>query len=511
MSSKVAYLGAGIRTWRLRRRLSQEALGGATGFSRQHVGEVERGQGTVSETFVALCDQVLRAGGELKAMLPGVVCEEAAARHRRQAARRAVRARLPRLRTAGACGTPLTAQEARWRPYQDLVALDLLEVVSRVRPATGIGDGREGRRRAETWENRLWMALPRGLGEIDRREFFGYLSAATAAFLTGTWTLTGEGIEHLGAAMGSPGRLDEAAVDQLEQMAVLFRRSMQEVRLPTRIQVGEAVSQMKRLLALDPPAQPERVRRRLVRLVGEHAALAGFLSALAMNDFAAGEGYLSIAHAAAREAGHRELEALVFAYRSYQAAYDGQPAEALELAEAGDTLGRGISSSTTRAYLAVATAEMQARRGADAACLRAVDRAKTALANVNDPRSGTWIGFGSFDDVSLAANEGSILLLLDHPGEAMDVLRSAVARADPAHSHHGYAVANLATAFVSVGEVDEGCRHAEEALATGLRFEDSDAIRMVRELYEGPLQRARDLPSVRHVRDRLREEHLSEL
>lgn len=355
------------------------------------------------------------------------------------------------------------------------------------------------------------MALPRGLGEIDRREFFGYLSAATAAFLTGTWTFTGEGLERLRAAMSPPRHLDDAAVDQLEQMAVLFRRSMQEVRLPTRIQVGEAVSQMKRLLALDPPAQPDRIRRRLIGLVGEHAALAGFLSALAMNDSAAGEGYLNIAHAAARDAGHRELEALVFAYRSYKAAYDDNPAEALQLAEAGDKLGRGLSSTTTRAYLAVATAEMRARLGADAVCLRAVDRAKTVLARGHNPRSEAWIGFGSFDEVSLAANEGSILLLLDHRSEAMDVLRPAVARADLAHSHHGYAVANLAIAFVSVGEVDEGCRHAEEALANGLRFEDSDAVRMIRKLYEGPLQRDRHLPSVRQLRELLREERLSEL
>jgi transcriptional regulator with XRE-family HTH domain len=113
MSSRVAYLGAEIRRWRLERGLSQGALGMATGFSRQHVGEVERGAGTTSETFVVLCDQVLRAGGELTALVPAVLYEQAAARHRRQAERRRP---PPRARvTLGSEETSRT-REVRWRP-----------------------------------------------------------------------------------------------------------------------------------------------------------------------------------------------------------------------------------------------------------------------------------------------------------------------------------------------------------------------------------------------------------
>jgi tetratricopeptide (TPR) repeat protein len=57
-------------------------------FSRAHVSAVERAQTPVSEQFVASCDEALNADGALLALLPSVIYERAADRHRNQARRR---------------------------------------------------------------------------------------------------------------------------------------------------------------------------------------------------------------------------------------------------------------------------------------------------------------------------------------------------------------------------------------------------------------------------------------
>ncbi len=63
-------------------------LGELTGYSTQHVGAIERGAAAPSEQFVLACEAVLGAGGQLIALLPAVIREQAAARHERQAIRR---------------------------------------------------------------------------------------------------------------------------------------------------------------------------------------------------------------------------------------------------------------------------------------------------------------------------------------------------------------------------------------------------------------------------------------
>jgi transcriptional regulator with XRE-family HTH domain len=515
-SSRAAHLGTEIRRWRLRRGFSQAQLAELTEFSRQHVGEVERGVGSVSETFVAICDAVLQAGGELKALLPGVVCEQAWTRHRRQARRR----RLPESCAAAIRGqeveddfllTPSlphrgeggedTVPAARWRAYQDLSALELLEVVTRVAGDETDGEGARTSVQGHTtkWEDRLLMAFPRGLGGMDRREFFGYLSSATAAFLATSW-VPSDGPERL----SSVSRLDEVAIEHLEQMTVLFRRSMQEVRLPTRIQIGDALAQVKRLMAFDPRSQSEPLRRRLIGLVGESALLTGILFAWGPSDYVASGAYLDIARTAAGEAKLTELEAMALAYWSLQASYSGRYADALPAAEESYGLAVRGGTGITRAYAASTAAQMYARMGKDDQCRRRLEDAKQAL-GLGADTSQPWIGFGSFDGSTLAAIEGSCLATLGRSAEALGVLRQANSQTDSSQWHHAWTTANMAIACTRESEVEEGCQLASQAVALGVRTEDAEPIRMIRELYAGALQEYRHDPPVKNLGAQLRE------
>jgi transcriptional regulator with XRE-family HTH domain len=79
-----------LRRCRERCGLTQGALAALIGFSPQHLSDVERGAGSVSEQFVQACDDALGADGLLVKLLPPVVYERARARWSNRAERQSV-------------------------------------------------------------------------------------------------------------------------------------------------------------------------------------------------------------------------------------------------------------------------------------------------------------------------------------------------------------------------------------------------------------------------------------
>lgn len=110
-SSSAARLGAAIRSGRLEHGLTLRVLADQIGFSVPHLSAVERAEKPASEQFVAACDDVLDAGGELLALLPYVVYERAAERHRNQARRRWGRAPTTARTAPGTAIGPGAAQD----------------------------------------------------------------------------------------------------------------------------------------------------------------------------------------------------------------------------------------------------------------------------------------------------------------------------------------------------------------------------------------------------------------
>ncbi len=90
-ASHAARLGAELRSQRQARGLTLQALGDLTGFTPQHVSEVERAKAAPTPPFVAACDRALEAQGALLALLPAAMHERDVQRHERAAARRAGR------------------------------------------------------------------------------------------------------------------------------------------------------------------------------------------------------------------------------------------------------------------------------------------------------------------------------------------------------------------------------------------------------------------------------------
>src|SRR3954451_11557639 len=109
-ASNAARLGAELRSRRMARGLTLEALAELIGFTPQHISEVERAKASVSSPFLTACDRELDAQGALLELLPAVVYERALERHDRSVARRrSRRTRVARERRelpgAPACAT----------------------------------------------------------------------------------------------------------------------------------------------------------------------------------------------------------------------------------------------------------------------------------------------------------------------------------------------------------------------------------------------------------------------
>jgi transcriptional regulator with XRE-family HTH domain len=90
-ASCVARLGAEIRAYRLKRELTQQALGKLISSTPQYISEVERAKTLPTQPFVAACDAALKADGALLDLLPAATKERDREREERAAARRAAR------------------------------------------------------------------------------------------------------------------------------------------------------------------------------------------------------------------------------------------------------------------------------------------------------------------------------------------------------------------------------------------------------------------------------------
>jgi transcriptional regulator with XRE-family HTH domain len=87
-ASHAARLGAELRSCRLARDLTLQALGDLIGYTPQHISEVERAKATASQPFITACERALEADGALLALLPAVQRERAMKCDERSVARR---------------------------------------------------------------------------------------------------------------------------------------------------------------------------------------------------------------------------------------------------------------------------------------------------------------------------------------------------------------------------------------------------------------------------------------
>jgi tetratricopeptide (TPR) repeat protein len=115
---------------------------------------------------------------------------------------------------------------------------------------------------------------------------------------------------------------------------------------------------------------------------------------------------------------------------------------------------------------------------------------------------------GAFDAAKLKGYYGLCYLQLQQPQQAVGELTAAVNALNPTlRKHRCTALADLATALIQLGEVEEGCRRASQALKLAMELRHAVSVDRIREL-DRHLAPWQDTPAVKMFREQLLEQLL---
>ncbi|MFI6231820.1 transcriptional regulator [Micromonospora echinospora] len=205
-------------------------------------------------------------------------------------------------------------------------------------------------------------------------------------------------------------------------------------------------------------------RRRLLPVLAEAAQLAGWLAADA-GDPAGGLTAYRLGLRAATAAGDRMLAGHVLGSASHLLAGVGDPAGALSLARAAYTGTGPDAPAGLRAVLLHRVALAAALDGRHATAGQALAAARR-VADRHDPRrEPPWLYW--LDPTELAAMTGRTLTVLGRPLRAEPLLRAGCRPGQPRATavYGGW----LAHAYLDLGEVEQSCAVAGEALLAAVR------------------------------------------
>lgn len=233
------------------------------------------------------------------------------------------------------------------------------------------------------------------------------------------------------------------------------------------------------------------LRRRALRVVAGYAHLAGWVHHDAGNYPAARRAY-QVALQAAAAGKDRLLAAHVLGSLSYQSLAAGNPAEAMLLARTGLAGIRGNGCALLRALLlhrvALAAAHSGHRSEAEVA-LAVAERATDRCPPEPEPGWLYWL-----EETELTAMTGRCLAMLGRPLRAVSLL----ARQRPNIGPRTKALYQiwLTKSHLDLGEVEQACRIAGQALALAVSTGSVRAAEAMRHLHP-LLLRHRDVPAVR--------------
>lgn len=222
---------------------------------------------------------------------------------------------------------------------------------------------------------------------------------------------------------GRPSRLSEQELQLLESTTAMFRKWDNQCGGGLRRKA--VVGQLHEVTDLLQEPQPEAVARRLYRITGDLAALAGWMSYdVGLQPTA--QKYLVLALHAAKEAGDRPLGAFILSSMSRQMIHLERPDDALELIHLAQYGSRDSATPTTQAMLHALEARAYANMGLVNKCHRAVRMAEDTWTDSRPADDPSWISFfneaelnaenaHSYRDLAYVAGRSPTYASLAHP------------------------------------------------------------------------------------------------
>ncbi|MDV9178447.1 hypothetical protein R6V09_51050 [Streptomyces sp. W16] len=190
------------------------------------------------------------------------------------------------------------------------------------------------------------------------------------------------------------GRLSRPELELLESTTAMFRKW--DAQCGGGLRRKAVVGQLHEVTDLLQEPQPEATTRKLFKVAGELAELAGWMSYdVGLQPTA--QKYFVLALHAAKEAGDKPLGSYVLSSMSRQMIHLGRPDDALELIHLAQYGSRDCASPRTQSMLYAMEARAYANMGQPGKCKRAVRMAEDTFADVHDwdDPDPDWIRFFS--------------------------------------------------------------------------------------------------------------------
>lgn len=329
------------------------------------------------------------------------------------------------------------------------------------------------------------------------------------------WLVPGPSAHHDAepAAVPSrrPARLSKAELDLLESTTVMFRQW--DAQCGGGLRRKAVVGQLHEVTDLLQEPQDEATAKRLFRVAGELAELAGWMSYdVGLQPTA--QKYFVLALHAAKEAGEKSLGSYILSSMSRQMIHLGRPDDALELIHLAQYGSRDCASPRTQAMLYAMEARAYANMGQPGKCKRAVRMAEDTFADAEDfhEPEPDWIRFfseaelhgensHSYRDLAYVAGRSPTYASLSEPlmQRAVDLFGQ-----DPEHQRsYALNLIGMATVHLLQKEPEQSTVLAAQALDIAKKVRSERVNTRLRKTVDSAVRDFGDVAEVVHLTDRL--------
>jgi len=307
------------------------------------------------------------------------------------------------------------------------------------------------------------------------------------------------------------GRLSKPELELLESTTAMFRKW--DAQCGGGLRRKAVVGQLHEVTDLLQEPQPEATNRKLFKVAGELAELAGWMSYdVGLQPTA--QKYFVLALHAAKEAGDKPLGSYVLSSMSRQMIHLGRPDDALELIHLAQYGSRDCASPRTQSMLYAMEARAYANMGQPGKCKRAVRMAEDTFADVHewDDPDPDWIRFfseaelygensHSYRDLAYVAGRSPAYASLAGP-----VMQRAVdlfAKDDDHKRSYALNLIGMATVHLLQREPEQGAVLAAEAMTVAKKVRSERVNTRIRKTIDTAVRDFGELAEVIDLTDRL--------
>lgn len=264
----------------------------------------------------------------------------------------------------------------------------------------------------------------------------------------------------------------EMSIDELESITISYWRLCKNTSLDL---LGNLLEHFQTVIHLLRRPQSKEIASRLYSLAGECTQLLG-KTLYDAQEYILAWFYYAFSLKAAQAASNHELWATGLGRMSLLLMYWKRPQAALPFLQEARQLT--IQSPRIRCWLTAIEAEIHAHLGDVEACDTALATAKTLTTSetIGEDRYAT-----GFNLSRLAGYEGSCLVRLRQPARALPILQQTVALLDPqAIRRRSTLFADIGLAYAQMGNIEQACQFAYEALAITMQTRSLSVLERVR-------------------------------